>query len=145
LEHFWCTNKPWTHKTHHGPNFLLVVLFVISHGGYIQMSFCPKTPNLGVLKFSKLGFPRFWKPIIFCANLQLKWSLKQSFVLHRDFPKDMWHATSTQVYQGESRFFVVGSQIDALIPDPSFGHNVCFKYSNGMCKCILHIYVPRSF
>jgi len=112
LMHSWSTFgartnhiHTWTHKTHHGPDFFFVILFVISHEGYIQMSFYPKTPNLGVLKFSKLGLLLFWKPIIFCANLQLKWSLKQSFILHRDFSKDMWHATCTQVSQGESRFF----------------------------------------
>jgi len=102
LMHSWNTFGAWTshrhtwiHKTHHGPDFFLVVLFVISHGDYIQMSFCPKTPNLGVLKFSKSGFPQFWSSIFFCANLQLKWNLQQSFILHQDFSKDMWHATCT--------------------------------------------------
>jgi hypothetical protein len=28
---------------------------------------------------------------------------------------------------------------------PSFGHNLCFKYSNGTCKLILNICIPRSF
>jgi len=27
----------------------------------------------------------------------------------------------------------------------SFGHNLCFKCSNGSCEPILHIYVPRAF
>jgi hypothetical protein len=35
--------------------------------------------------------------------------------------------------------------IGSLIPDPSFGHNLCFKYPNGSCKPILNIYVPRDF
>jgi hypothetical protein len=41
------------HKTHHILNlrgeaitFPLIVFFVINHGGYIQMSFCPRTPNI---------------------------------------------------------------------------------------------------
>jgi hypothetical protein len=52
----------WIHKTHHDPNlkeatsFPLIILFVISHGGYIQMSFCPNTLKLKFSKFSKLGF-----------------------------------------------------------------------------------------
>ncbi len=51
----------WIHKTHHNPDlgevitFPFIVFFVISHEGYIQMSFCFGTPNLGVLKFPKLG------------------------------------------------------------------------------------------
>ncbi len=40
---------------------------------------------------------------------------------------------------------MVGSQIGTLTIGLSFGHNLCFKYSNGMCKPILHIYVPRVF
>ncbi len=46
-----------THKTHQCPNlgeattFPLIVLYVISHGGCTQMSFCLRTPKLGVLKF----------------------------------------------------------------------------------------------
>jgi hypothetical protein len=40
---------------------------------------------------------------------------------------------------------VVRSQIDNLIPDPSFGHNLSFKYPNGSYKLILNIFVPRAF
>jgi hypothetical protein len=40
---------------------------------------------------------------------------------------------------------VVGSQIGTLTLDPSFGHNLCFKYSNGTCEPISDIYVSRSF
>jgi hypothetical protein len=29
--------------------------------------------------------------------------------------------------------------------DPSFGHNLWFKYSNWSCKPILNVYVPRDF
>jgi hypothetical protein len=73
--HSWSTFSAWTshghtrtshghtrtHKTHHGPNskeattFALIVFFVINHGGYIQMSFCPRTSKLGIPKFPKLG------------------------------------------------------------------------------------------
>ncbi len=41
-------------KTHHGPNleeattFPLIIFFVINHGDYIQMSFCPRIPKLGI-------------------------------------------------------------------------------------------------
>ncbi len=57
----------------------------------------------------------------------------------------MWHATFTQVNQGDSQHLVVGNQIDILIPDPFLGHNLCFKYSNGSCELILNIYVSRAF
>jgi hypothetical protein len=55
----------WMSKTHHGLDlgetitFPIIVFFVISHRGYIQMSFCPRTPNLGVPKISKLGLLTF--------------------------------------------------------------------------------------
>jgi hypothetical protein len=70
------TNQRHTqiHKTHHGPNlggvttFPLIVFSVISHGGYIQMSFFPETPKLGIPKFSKLGLMALWKAIT-CVDL----------------------------------------------------------------------------
>ncbi len=40
---------------------------------------------------------------------------------------------------------MVGSQFDNLIPDPSFGHNLCFRYPSGSCEPILDINVPKSF
>jgi hypothetical protein len=40
---------------------------------------------------------------------------------------------------------MVKSQIDTLIPNLFFGHNLWFKYSNGSCKPILDIYVLRAF
>jgi hypothetical protein len=57
----------------------------------------------------------------------------------------MWHATCTQVNQGDFWLLVVGSQIGTLTPDPSFGHNLCFKYPNGSCEPILDIYILRTF
>ncbi len=72
----------WTHKIHHGLNlgkvttFSHIVFFVIRHKDYIQMSFCPKTPKLKILKFPKLNFLAFWRVIIFYVDLQLKQGLK---------------------------------------------------------------------
>jgi hypothetical protein len=40
---------------------------------------------------------------------------------------------------------MVRSKIDTLTPDPSFGHNLCCKYSNGPCESILDIQVLRVF
>jgi hypothetical protein len=137
--------QTWIHKTHHGPNlgeattFPLIVFFVLGHGPYTQMSFCPGTPNLRILKFLKLGLPRLWRLITLCANLQLRWGLEKSCSPRRELSKDMWHVTFTQVNQGNSWLLVVGSQIGNLTLDPSFDHNLCFKYPNGSCEPILNI------
>jgi hypothetical protein len=140
-----------THKTHHGPNLgkpppsPLIIFFVISHMGYIQMSFCLGTPKLGVLKFPKLGLSRLWRPITFCVNLWLRWGLKQNCIPCWHISNDMWHATWMQVNQGNSRLLMVMSQINTLILGLSFGHNLCFKYLNEMYMPILNIYLPRAF
>jgi len=57
----------------------------------------------------------------------------------------MCYATYTQGNWGDSWFLMVGSQIGNLPPNPPFGHNLCFKYPNGLWEPILDIYVPRAF
>ncbi len=52
---------------------------------------------------------------------------------------DMWLATCTQVNHDNFLFLVVDSQ------KPSFDHNLCSKYLNGLCEPILDIWVPRAF
>jgi hypothetical protein len=101
--------------------------------------------QMGVPKFPKLGPPWLWRCITLCANLQLKWGLKQTCSPCWKLFTGMWHITFMQGNQGNFWLLVVGSQIGNLTPDLSFGHNLCFKYSNGSCKTILNIYVPRSF
>jgi len=49
--------------------FPLVVFSMINHEGYIQMSFCLKTPKLEIPKFSKLELLAFWKAITSFADL----------------------------------------------------------------------------
>jgi hypothetical protein len=109
------------------------------------MSFCVRTPKWGVPKFPKLGLLWLWRPITFWIDLQLRWVLKKNFSLCQDLSNDMCHATYTWVNQKDFKLLMVGSQIDNLTPDPSFGHNLWFKYPNGSCKPILDIYVPRDF
>ncbi len=46
---------------------------------------------------------------------------------------------------GYSWLLVLDSQIDILTFNPSFSHNLCFKYSHGSCKPIIDIYVLRVF
>ncbi len=100
---------------------------------------------MGVLKFPKLGLIQLWRPITLCADLQLRWGLKQRCNPCQDLLNGMWHATCTQGDQGDSRLLVVGSQIGNLTPSPSLGHNLYFNYPNVSCKPISDIYVPRSF
>jgi hypothetical protein len=38
-----------------------------------------------------------------------------------------------------------GKFLGNLTIGPSFGHNLCFKYSNGSCKPTLDIYILRTF
>jgi hypothetical protein len=115
----WMSHKHTrTHKTHHSPNvgeattFPLIVFFMISHRGYIQMSFCLKIRIFVTLEAHN-----------FFSNLWLRWGLKQSCSPRQELSNDMWHTTYTQVNEGFPTFFL--------------GHNLCFKYSNGMCEPIL--------
>jgi hypothetical protein len=55
------------------------------------------------------------------------------------------HAPLTHVIQGDFRLLMVGNQIDILTPGFYFGHNLCYKYSNGSCEFILDIYVSKTF
>jgi hypothetical protein len=80
-----------------------------------------------------------------CVDLQLRWGLKKSCSLCQALFNSIWQPTWTQGYQGDSWFLAVGSQIGNLTPDPSFGHNLCFKYPNGSCEPILDIYISRAF
>jgi hypothetical protein len=106
---------------------------------------------VGVSKFPKLRLLRLWGPIILCANLQLKWGLKNSYSFHGELSNDMWHSTCTRGNHGNFWLLVVWSQITNLIPDPSFGHNLCLKCWNGdpisniyisiwVCNCPLKIW-----
>jgi hypothetical protein len=117
-----------THKTHHGPDlgevttFPLIVFSMFSHGHCIQMSFCLGTPKLGIPKLEAHNF---------FSNLRLGWCLNQSCSPHWKLFNGMWHITWTQVNQGDFWLLMVRSQIGKLTPDPSFDHNLCFKYPNG--------------
>jgi hypothetical protein len=122
--------------------FFLIILSMISHKGCIQNSFFPK---LRVPKFSKLGLLALWRPITYRVDLRLTWGLKQSCNSCQELSNNMWHATRMHVFQSNSWLLMVRNQIDILIPDLSFGHNLCFKYSNGSCEPILDIQVSRTF
>jgi hypothetical protein len=96
-------------------------------------------PNDILLKLPKLGPLRLWAPITLHADLWLKWGLKQSFSPCRKLFNNMSQATCTQVNRVDSWLLMVKSQIANLTPDPSFGHNLCFRCPNGSCELILNI------
>ncbi len=99
---------------------------------------------MGIPKFPKLGLPWLWGPIILSIELWLRWGLKESCSLCWELSNDMWQATCTQGNRSDSWLLVVRSQTTNLTPGLSFGHNLCFKCSNGSCEPILDIYVPRA-
>jgi len=70
---------------------------------------------------------------------------KRSFSLRRELSNGMSHTVCRQVNRVDPWLFSVGSQIDNLTSDPSFGHNLCFRCSNEQYEPILNIYVPRAF
>ncbi len=134
-----------THKTHHSPNlgeattFPLIIYYMALQEAHIQMAFLSRDSQMGNLKFPKLGLPQLWSPITLCVNLWLRWGLKQSCSPLWELFNGMSHATYTQGNQVDSRLLVVKSQIVNLIPDLSFGHNLCFRCPNESCEPILDI------
>jgi hypothetical protein len=100
---------------------------------------------MGVPKFPKLGLLQLWDPITLCADLRLRWGLKQSFSLHQELSNVMLHATCKQENRVDSWLLVVGNQTTNLTPGISFGHNLCFKGSNGSCEPILDMYISIFF
>jgi hypothetical protein len=128
-----------TWGNHHLP--LYNIIFSWTCGLHPKMSFCPGTPKLRILIFPKLGLLSLWRPITFCVDLQLRWGPHKSCSSCWKLFNDMWHVTYPQVNKGDYGLLMVENQINNLIIDPSFGHNLCFKYSNGTCKPILNIYI----
>jgi len=101
--------------------------------------------QVGVPKLPKLGLPWLWGPITLCADLWLKWGLKQSYSPCQELSNGMLHATYKQGNRVDSWLLVVKSPTTNLTPNPSFGHNLCFKCPNGWCEPISDIYISISF
>jgi hypothetical protein len=100
---------------------------------------------MGVPKLPTLGFLQLWGPITLCADLRLRWGLKQSYSPQWELSNSMLHATCTEGDRVDSQLLIVGSQTANLISSISFGHNLCFKCPNKSCDLILYIYIPRTF
>jgi len=140
-----------THKIHHGldlgeaTNFPFIVYFVRLHEAHIQMAFLSRDSQVGVPKLLKLGLPWLWGPITLCADLRLRWGLKQSCSPCWKISNSMLHATCMQGNWGDSRLLMVGSQTTNLTPSVSFGHNLCFRCPNGQFEPILDIQISIAF
>ncbi len=101
--------------------------------------------RVGVSKSCQMGLPRLWSPITLRADLGSQCGLKQSCRPCRDLSNDMSHVLCSQEFGVDSRLLVVGSQTGSSTPDPSFGHNLCFRCSNEPSEPILDIYASRAF
>jgi hypothetical protein len=103
-----------------------------------------RLPN-GSFEIAPNWTPATLEPHNFASRPRIPCGLKQSYSSHRELSNGMSHAPYSQVNRVDSRLFVVRNQIGSLTPDPSIGHNLCFRCSNEQCKFILNIYVLRAF
>ncbi len=96
--------------------------------------FLSRDSQVRVLKSPKLGLLRFWSPVTLQVDLRSRCRVKQSCSSCRELSNDVSHAFCRQVNWVDSRLFVVKSQIVNMILDPSFAHNLCFRYLNEQFK-----------
>jgi len=134
--------RPGLGGSHHLPPYIILCAFswgphpngILSHDSQMK-----------VPKLLKLGFSQLWGPITLRVDLWLRWGLKQIYSLHQELSNNTWHAICTQGIWVDFWLLVVGGQTTNLTPDPSFGHSLCFRCSNGSCEPILDIYVSIYF
>jgi hypothetical protein len=104
-----------------------------------------RNSQVGSPKIPKIGTPYTLEGHNFLFQPLIEMRFKQSFSPYQEIFNYMWHATCMHVFQGDSRLLMVRNQIGTLTFNTSFGHNLCFKYSNGSRKPILNIYISRNF
>jgi hypothetical protein len=109
------------------------------------MAFPSRDSRMGVPKLRQRALPQLWRRITLREDLESRCGLKQSYSSRLELSNGMWHVVCSQVNRVDSQLFLVGSQTSSLTPDPSFGHNLCFRCPNEQCKPILDIWVPRAF
>jgi hypothetical protein len=134
--------RPELGGSHHLPPYRLLCT---SPQGPQPNGFLSRDSQVGVLKLPRLELLRFWGAITLRANLWLKIGLKQSYSPRQELSNNMSYAICTHENWVDSWLLVVGSQIAKLTFGLSFGHNLCFRFSNGQYKPILDIYIPRTF
>jgi hypothetical protein len=128
-----------THKTPYGPNFRetttfpLIVFSVPGHDASTQMSFCSELPSgspeiLKIKTSATLEAHNFvCRPLIEVSSKANLWPSSKAF---------QWYVAHHLHTNKSGKFPTLMA---------SFGHNLHVKYSNGSCKPILDIYVPRAF
>jgi len=140
------SSRPRLGGSHHLP---LYSIFWTSprgpHPNGFSLPGLPRDSRVGVTKSCQLGLPGLWSPITLREDIGSKCDLKQSCSSRRELSNSMWHVVYSQVNWVDSWLFLVGSQTGSSTPDPSFGHNLCFRCPNEQCEPILDIYVPRDF
>ncbi len=110
LRSWECVNGSVLEET---TTFSLIILFMISHKGYIQMSFCPRILKFGVLKFLKLCFLTLWKAITSFEDLWLRWGVKKIVAFIEIFPTIF---TYTHVIKGNLWLLWVGIKLAFWFP-----------------------------
>jgi len=135
-------DSPWPGLggNHHLPTYSILCN---SPRGPHPNGFLAGDSQVGVPKSPRLRLMWLWGAITLRANIGWSWGLKQSCSPCRELSNDMFHTIWRQVNRVNSWLFLVRSQIGNLTPDPSFGHNLCFRCPNEQCEPILNIYVPR--
>jgi hypothetical protein len=102
--------------------------------------FVSRLPNRSP-KIAKVGTPT----TLGSHNFVCRPLIEMRSKAHRELSNDMSHASFMQGNWVDSQLLVVGSQNANLTPNPSFGHNLCFRCPNGSCERTLNIYVPITF
>jgi hypothetical protein len=122
------SSRPGLGGNHHLPLYSILCAWPRNQHPNVILS---QDSQVGVLKFPQLWFLQLWRPITLCANLRLKWGMKQNCSSRQEISNSMSHTTCTQGNQGDSQLLVVGSQIVNLTPDLSFDYNLCVKFQMG--------------
>jgi len=93
--------------------------------------------RVGVPKSRQMGLPGLWSPITLRADLGSRCGLKKSCSSRRELCNAVLHSRIGHREEVDSRLFVIGSQTGSSTPDPSFGHNLCFRCPNEPSEPIL--------
>jgi len=95
-------------------------------------------PN-GSFKIAKVGTLATLGPHNFVCKSSIEMRSKTSYSPCQDLSNGMSYAICMQGNRVDFRLLMVRSQTANLIPDLSFGHNLCFRCPNGSCEPISDI------
>jgi hypothetical protein len=128
--------QPGLGGSHHLPPYS--ILCTSPWGPHLN-GFLSRDSQVGVPKSPRLGLLQLWGTITLHADLWLRWGLKQSCSPRRELSNGMLHVIFTHENWVHSRLLMVRNQTANWTFGPSFGHNLCFKSSNGRCEPILDL------